>query len=182
MNSQMYFVAILAPEPVLSAAEACKADLHQRFGIKAALKSPAHITLLAPFHFNPANEHLLTEKLKSVADKSHAFGISLNGFDAFSKRTIFIKVENEPALLTLHENVKVGFSEIPGMKIKAEQQPFHPHMTIGNRDWQNDDFDKAWELYRDQKFNAGFTASKISLLRLEDGKWKTIVSYELILD
>lgn len=176
----MYFIAILAPEPVLSAAEAFKADLHQRFGIKAALKSPAHITLLPPFHFNPANEHMLTEKLKSAAEKSHAFQMQLNGFDAFPKRTIFIRVQNEPALLHLHEKVKTAFSEIPGMKIKAENQPFHPHMTIGNRDWQHDDFDKAWELYQHKNFTAECSAVEISLLRLENGKWKIISSFELL--
>lgn len=169
---QLYFVAVLAAEPAQSEVRRFMHDLHERFGTKAALKSPAHITLVPPFDFLPANENLLSEGLKMVAENLSSLHIQLNGFDSFPKQTIFVRVEEETQLQDLQKKAKSVFQKMPGNKSRPDTRPFHPHMTIGNRDWQEDDFDTAWNEYRDKLYKADFIAEKIHLLRLESGKWE----------
>jgi 2'-5' RNA ligase len=46
---KMYFVAILAPEKINADALKWKLYFREKFGCRAALHSPAHITLVPPF-------------------------------------------------------------------------------------------------------------------------------------
>ena len=55
----LYYIAIVVPEPLQSEITAFKTAIHQRFGAKSALKSPAHITLFPPFRWEISNEKTL---------------------------------------------------------------------------------------------------------------------------
>jgi 2'-5' RNA ligase len=59
-------------------------------------------------------------------------------------------------------------------EIKPDDHPFHPHVTIANRDIKPGDFNKAWNHFKRQVFDEQFEAATISLLKLNAGKWNVI--------
>ncbi|HEU4719684.1 MAG TPA: 2'-5' RNA ligase family protein [Bacteroidia bacterium] len=172
METRLYFVA-LVPDPVVEQqVHAFKADLSDRFGTKAAMKSPAHITLFSPFRFS-GNEQALFAALQEAANGMSAFPVKLENFDSFPPRVIFVDVHENELLMKLQRKVKTVF--LGAVKeTKAAKDDFHPHMTIGNRDWSDGAFDDAWNEYRAKKFSASFTANRITLLRLDGAKWNVI--------
>ena len=168
----LYFVAVVAPEPVRSQVETFRQDLFHRFGTKVALKSPPHITLLPPFHFETSRENELLGALARAQQDFSPFPLKLENFDSFSRRVLFVAVKPEPLLEALEKKVKAVFETVPGFKSKSREEHFHPHMTIGNRDWNEGGFDEAWKEYAVRSFHAEFEVKEISLLRLEKGQWQ----------
>ncbi|MBI3512034.1 MAG: RNA 2',3'-cyclic phosphodiesterase [Bacteroidetes bacterium] len=169
-----YFVAIVAPASVNEKAQQMKEDLFLRFGTKAALKAPVHITLFSPFNFDPAEESQLTDALSSCAKGIFSFDVKLENFSCFPPRVLFINVIPSEELKRIHTAVVNGFMNVRGMKKANEEKNFHPHMTIGNRDWKEVDFHQAWDDYKNRTFMEIFIADCISLLRLDEGRWKII--------
>ena len=174
MKQELYFVAVVPGEPVESEVHRFKADLNERFGTKAAMKAAVHITLFAPFRFDLKNEQPLFSALDNSVNEVSPFPVVLRDFDCFAPRVIFVGVEENFSLNRLQRKVKNEFLRIPGIVARPEFTEFHPHMTIGNRDWPEGAFEKAWKEYREKKYSATFMAEKISLLKLADGKWDCI--------
>src|SRR6266498_3200735 len=134
MKKELYFVAIIPDEKIEKEISEFKKDLFLRFHTKAALKSPSHITLIPPFQFFPENEKLLIYALQESASGENKFTIQLENFDCFPPKVIFVMVVLNNNLDKLEGKVKSSFSKIDGIKLNENERPFHPHLTIGNRD------------------------------------------------
>jgi 2'-5' RNA ligase len=176
---QLYFIAIVPPPPIAEQVHAFKTELTQRFGTKVALKSPPHITLFAPFWFDESDEHLLAGAMQKAISGFAPFETTLENFSCFPPRVLFVAVNENKDFNRLARSVADAQLQVEGMKQKQADEKFHPHMTIGNRDWSAGDFTKAWEEFRGRKFSAEFTVAEIQLLRLENGKWKTAATVAL---
>ncbi|HTL82109.1 MAG TPA: RNA 2',3'-cyclic phosphodiesterase [Bacteroidia bacterium] len=174
----LYFVASVVPAGLNEQISVFKNDLSRKFGTKAALKAPAHITLYSPFHYHPENESLLKEALKDCSGDISSFPVQLKNFSCFPPRVIFIGVEPSEELIRLQKKVKDRFMHVPEMKGRKEQE-FHPHMTIANRDWTEEQFDEAWEEYSAKEFTGSYQVDRIALLRLDEGKWNIIAETDL---
>ena len=174
MKKELYFVAIIPEEKIEQEISEFKSDLFRRFHTKAAMKSPSHITLVAPFQFDPENESQLIYALQLSAKNGNKFHVQLQDFDSFPPNVLFVKVVLNHNLLELEQKVKLNFSKIKGPKLNEQDRPFHPHMTIGNRDWTADEFLQACREYKLKKYSAEFIARKISLLKLGKGKWDIV--------
>lgn len=174
MAKELYFVAIVPGEPVQSEAEQFKMDLHRRFGTKAALKAPAHITLFAPFRFPSEREAELLAACSEAMKKFEPFSVKLDGFGAFSPRVIFLRPGPPDRLADAHRLVRSAFCAVEGVLEKKEEPVFHPHMTVANRDWNPGGFEEAFADYRQRIYQAEFTATRIELLRLGKGRWQII--------
>ncbi len=97
-----YYIAIVAPPVVNEKVLEWKKYMQQQFGCKVALKSPAHITLVAPFHMLPEKEAALTAHLQQFSSGETSFTIQLRHFNAFRPRIIFVAVTQNPLLLALN--------------------------------------------------------------------------------
>lgn len=163
----LYFIAIVAPDKVNRQVLQWKQYMLQQFNCKVALKSPAHITLVPPFSMRQEREEELVSILKTI--HFEPFPIHLKNFDAFTPRVIFVHVEPSPtleALKTAIENALAGFP------IKKEERPFHPHVTIANRDLEKKHFPAAWDHFSNIHYEAVFEANNISLLRHNGVQWE----------
>ena len=87
---------------------------------------------------------------------------------------IFAGVEENHQLGSLRKAVEDHFLKSFPDEIKPDDRPFHPHVTIANRDIKPGDFIKAWDHFKRQHFDEQFEASAISLLKLNPGKWNVI--------
>ena len=170
----MYFLAVLCPPSIDEKVQTYKLWMRDRFGCTVALKSTAHITLIPPFWM----EHMLEEKL--IHTLSHfqttipCFEIQMQGFSHFSNRVVFVAVNENPQLGSLRKAVEGHFIQPFHGIIKPDDRPFHPHVTIANRDIKPGDFNKAWEHFKRLTFDERFDATSVSLLKLSPGKWNVI--------
>ncbi len=170
----MYFVALVCPPALDEKVLRFKNWMKAQFGCVVALRSPGHITLVPPFWLEEWREAELHEALRSFTGNIDEVDISLDGFSHFDKRVLFVQVKDNSPLGELRADVGSHFIELFGEIIKEDKRPFHPHITIANRDMKPGDFEKAWSHFSQKEFKETFRATTISLLKLKSGKWNVI--------
>src|SRR5687768_15434483 len=130
----LYFIAIVAPETINQQVLEWKNYMLQRFNCKVALKSPAHITLIPPFEMQDSAQTTLQELLLPFAARQQNFPIHLKDFAAFKPRVIYAGVIPNARLSELRTDLEATILLDNRFPVKKEERPFHPHVTIANRD------------------------------------------------
>jgi 2'-5' RNA ligase len=173
-NASMYLIAVLCPPEINDKIHAFKIWMKEQFGCVVALKSPAHITLVPPFWVSFEESQQLFHCFNSFKFPLTAFEVRLKGFDHFSKKVLFVDVCENENLHALKAGVEKFFAGcLPG-HVRAAARPFHPHVTIANRDMKPSHFERAWNNFSRKNFDKTFSIINISLLQLIDGKWNVI--------
>jgi 2'-5' RNA ligase len=140
---------------------------------RAALNSPPHITLIAPFHWKNEKETFLISSLTDFAKSSKPFTIELQNFSSFKPRVIFVNVIGNEALNKLQcELDQFCRSKLNLFHSAKSDHPFHPHLTLAFRDLKKDKFFKAWEEFSQRKFSGSFIINRISLLKHNGKIWE----------
>lgn len=173
-SSSMYYIAVLCPGELDKKITEFKLWVRDHFGCVVALKSPAHITLVPPFWMKNEWEQRLiitTNEFKLPPGNNI---ISLDGFSYFGRRVIFINVLENYWLNEIKSKAETYFNELFPEFIKEDDRPFHPHITVANRDIKPSAFDKIWNYFSNKDFEGEFKADKLSLLRLAKGSWEEI--------
>jgi 2'-5' RNA ligase len=172
----MYFIALVCPEHINKQVLKWKVWMKERFGCEAALRSPAHITLVPPCWMNPGLEANLLNSLAAFARTQQRPIIQLSHFSHFKPRVIFVNIVQNTAL----ENLQTGlFRYLLADNIypfNKDDRPFHPHITIATRDLHKKTFNEAWEHFKEKKYEAEWTAEGISLLRHNKKNWDVIAT------
>lgn len=174
MTHHMYFVAIMCPPETDKNVRQFKNWMKEQFGSVLALRSPAHITIIPPFWLELNNEVKLQETLKAFASDRNELNIQLDGFSSFGKRVLFIQVLENPELEEIKDQAGQHFGGSFGDLVRKDERPFHPHITIANRDLKPGDFEQAWIHFKDKNYKENFRSKTISLLKLTEGGWKVI--------
>lgn len=174
----LYFIAILPSNDILDQIQEIKNEASVLFESYKALNSPPHVTLIPPFSTDKKNEVITF--FKELKFNLKPFELRLANFDFFGKRTVFIKVENNPLLAKLHSQLENQFLKLSEVKqAKNSKHTFTPHVTILNRDITEDSFDKAWRKFRKTTYQARFIVLEIVLFRHEGKQWQKMASKSL---
>src|SRR6266498_3521849 len=131
---QMYFIAIVLPQPLNEKVLKYKQMMLDKYNCKVGLKSPAHITLIPPFWMEDEKEQQLISDIDSLNNHLHPFAISTNSFSAFKPATIFIALSPNEQLSEVKRVTDNVFKNNSFYNIKIDTRPFHPHITIATRD------------------------------------------------
>jgi 2'-5' RNA ligase len=174
----MYYVAIVCPREIDEKVYQFKEWMRKQFGCMVALKSPGHITLIPPFWMDEAREDELIKSLQQFNSDLKP-EIHLNGFSHFGDRVLFINVPDNIHLTSLKEQTEEHFLENFSGLIRKDERPFHPHITIANRDISPGTFVKAWAHFSKEIFENSFIANEISILKLISGKWNVIAEKKI---
>lgn len=167
MPQQSWFIAIEIPEPVKTEIEAIKQRISSAYGTYSVLKSPAHITIVPPFYWG--NGLALLNSIHNFAFNS--FIITLKGFQKFESKVVYIGVQDHSELISLYTHFNQYFFDLfPPLKRKPTF-PFHPHVTVGNRDWKQEQFKKCCDEYLVKDFTGSVICNKLTLYELKSGKW-----------
>ncbi|WP_258102916.1 2'-5' RNA ligase family protein [Marinoscillum sp. MHG1-6] len=172
-NSSLYFIALVPDEPFLSEVKALKQLVAERFGSKAALRSPAHITLHMPFRYDETKEEKLIDALKTFTQEIHSLKVSQSGFGAFEPRVIFVNVTKTLELTTLQQEL-LRFTR-KTLNLDSENykgQGFHPHMTIAFRDLRKSKFFEAWTYFEQRQIDMNWDAHSLKLLKHNGSIWE----------
>ncbi|MCE3259089.1 MAG: 2-5 ligase [Bacteroidetes bacterium] len=162
-----YFIAIVLRDDLLARAEDIKQALYRNYGLKGALRSPAHITLHRPFEWKEEKESRLIETLEKFEFKS-SFELQLNGFSCFEPRVIYVNVDKNEALYELQSRLAAHCRIHLGLLNEMEDmRGFHPHVTVAFRDLKKPLFFELWKKFKDEKFTGTMEVKGFSLLKLE---------------
>jgi 2'-5' RNA ligase len=169
----MYFVAIVLPEELDKKVLRYKQYMFEKFGSAVGLKSPAHITLIPPFWMEPGKEEQLIKDIEGFSS-FNSYVAQTDNFSAFKLRTIFIALAPNEAFSQLKKSVDEFFRNNQHYKIKVDERPFHPHITIATRDLHKKDFAEAWPYFAEKKFQEEWMVKGISVLRHNKKNWDVI--------
>lgn len=176
--NQKYFIAIVPPEPILSNITAIKTELFENYGIKGALRSPAHITLHMPFNWDDEKEEKLITNLEAFRF-SQSLDIELTNYSCFEPRVIFISVSENEQLNDLQKKLVQHCKKNLQLFNQADDmRGFHPHVTVAFRDLKKPVFYKIWEGYKDKNFQAQFKCHHICLMKHISDKWEVYKTFE----
>jgi len=175
----LHFIAIVAPEEINQQVLQWKHYMRDHFNCKAALKSPAHITLIAPFNMPDHLQAEMQEVLLPFAARQQSFPVQLKNFAAFKPHVIYVEVLPGERLYELRTALETTLLQCNRFPIKKEERPFHPHVTIANRDLHTNDFPLAWQQFQQINYEASFMANAIALLRHNGQAWEIAHSFPL---
>jgi 2'-5' RNA ligase len=175
----MYFAALVLPEELDKKVLVCKQYMYQHYKCSIALKSPAHITIIPPFWMQPEKEEDFIKNIDILSAQITAFTIETNDFSAFKPRTIFIAVNENPALNDLKRNTTEFFQD-KDYNLKSDNKPFHPHITIATRDLYKKDFYEAWNYFQHKNFKEEWRAIGLSILRHNKKNWDVIYTSQFL--
>ncbi len=150
--------------------------MKEKYLCEVALRSPVHITLVAPFWMKNELENEVIGTINVFSANQKNITITLNNFSHFKSRVIYIDVVPNEPLNRLKNELTTFLLETGLYSLKEDVRPFHPHVTIATRDLYKKAFDETWEILKDKKFNAGWTAKSVSLLKYNNKAWQVIAN------
>lgn len=168
----MYYIAVLPPEDLRKEIKSFKEEVWRDHDSKHALRSPAHITLQMPFHFEEDLEEQLLKGLQALSEKFEPFDCKLKNFGHFDDRVIFIEVCNNPDLKQLRDTLQQYLGTELHFTDKQLPKRFHPHITIANRDLTRQRFPNCWEAFSQREYQRSFTAQSLYLLKHRGTHWE----------
>ena len=168
---QKYFLAIVPEGRIQDKATEIKNEIREKFNVKYALKSPAHVTLKMPFSYIEAKEEKLIHDLQKFLIQFEPFPISIGGVDTFGKRVIFLKIEADDRLTKLQAELKVFCKRELNLVDELSDRNFHPHMTIAFKDLKEIHFDEILKLVKKISIQEDNFVAKIHLLKRIEGRW-----------
>ena len=176
----MYFIALVAPEEINEKLLKWKHFMKDRFGCTAALKSPAHITLVAPFWMQPELELDLQNSIHKFSVQQKSFAVQLHNFSAFKPRVIYVEVVKSTDIDFLQNSFTDYLLLQNNYPINTDNRPFHAHVTIATRDLHKKAFYEAWEIFSRKEYKAEWKIDSISLLRHNKKNWDVIFTSQFL--
>ncbi|MFZ2906730.1 MAG: 2'-5' RNA ligase family protein [Cyclobacteriaceae bacterium] len=180
MSKALYFIAIIPPSPVFEEVLELKNYFKEKYNSKASLNSPPHITLHMPFAWKTEKERRLIDGLEKFTEQYSPFDLQLVNFRGFEPRVIYIDVVKTEALQKLQKELhRYCKKEFNLFNANYKEHAYHPHITLAFRDLKKHEFVKAWEEFKEKKFEGGWSIQTICLLKHDGKKWDVLKDFKL---
>lgn len=135
-------------------------ELQEELGIQASTIVP-HITIKSPFE--TSNRIPFLQYLESLIQEMEPFEITIQGFNHFTDRVIFLEVAENPVLLELHwrilNDVKSKFG-IDAHEFEGENIKFHSTVSFFK---EKEKFDLAWSYLQQYNLQFSFLAKTLGV-------------------
>ncbi|MEM6754384.1 MAG: 2'-5' RNA ligase family protein [Cyanobacteria bacterium P01_C01_bin.38] len=177
----LYFIALLPPQDIQDYATEIKQYFADNYDSKHAFKSPPHITLQPPFEWDSGKLTDLEECLQKFVRGRNSIPITLDGYNAFAPRVIYIDVVKTSELMNLQADLMVYLESNLGIVDKVGKlRGFTPHMTVAFKDLRKSEFKAAWVEFENRELHFEFNAEKLTLLKHENKKWNITQEFYFI--
>jgi len=125
----LYYIAVVLPSPLADSVRTLQLRAHTAYHSRAALRSPPHITLRAPFQLPLGQAGSLKQVLTEFASSYPPFSVELGGFGCFSPRVVFVRVVGNQMLSAIqHDLIQRHFRSLWG---EVEYKSFANRFTAG---------------------------------------------------
>lgn len=175
-ENPLFYIALIPPDPLRSEVTAMKEQLKEEYGLKHALRSLPHITLVPPFRMDTETHQELSRLLSRLAQEQDPFPLRLDGFEVFGNRVIYIRIDQDDRLMEAQEVLASACSRLLG-KRPGPDRPYHPHLTLAHRDLTPELFLEIWPLFEEQTFERDFVADTYYLMRHRGTHWEPQENY-----
>ncbi|MEQ8477030.1 2'-5' RNA ligase family protein [Fulvivirga sp.] len=177
-EANLYFLAVIPPEPILGECQAHKNQFYEKYNSKASLNSPPHVTVHMPFKLRESKEDQLVEVISRGVNDLSNFSLQLDGYDHFGQRVIYVKVvDSEPLLalfLKVRKVMKVNFNIF---NADYKNRGFNPHITLAFRDLKREAFKEAWPEFEKATYDKSFEVQSLVLLKHDGEKWHQLKEF-----
>jgi len=180
LKKRQYMFAFMPPPELSAEIETVRLDFAKRYGCKAALKPPVHITAYAPYW----DTEDLPERVKGLhewAAMQHPIPISQKNFDWFDNRrspVLYIHVERTKELADLHVSFLARLKKyLPEVVV---MRGYKPHITIGYRDIPEALLPQIREEYATRTFDGSFELKSLFLWEHDRKQWNVVDEYEFM--
>lgn len=179
----LYFIAIIPPKSIGEEVTAFKNDFAENYNSSKALRVLPHITLKAPFKLDATKHNEILKWFESLSVFTAPFDIQLKDFGTFDNKNnpvIFVNPVINKELEDLQKEIIQGFEkQYPGIPVSYIEKKFHPHMTVAYRDLEREEYEKAWQVYKEKQYSTIFAANSFFLLQHDTRQWNTIAEFKL---
>lgn len=173
-DTQLYFLALIPSQEIVEDLTELKNQFAVKYQSKASLNSLPHITLHMPFRWRDKKINLLHSCIQQIAEQTSEFEIELQNFNGFKPKAIFVDVKENESLNFLQYQVQKDFRRVLKlMNSNYKNQAFHPHITLAFRDLSKENYQKAWQEFKDEKYSKSFLVQQITLLKHDGENWIT---------
>lgn len=148
--------------------------MRDQYGCLAALRSPAHITIIPPDWFDEEKEAALKQAIDQFSEQEPPVEIQISNFAAFAPRVIYADILPNEQLRSLQARFQQMIIDKKLFPVKSGGHPFHPHITIATRDLHKKAFHEAWEAFKEKKYSASWIAKELSLLKHNGKNWEVV--------
>lgn len=174
---ELYYIALLPDDKLSQLCLEYKQQAQNLFQAQAALRSPAHITLIPPFNADEITLNQITPILAHLATQQHELELQLKGWQHFGVRTIYLGFEDDLALSSLKRQCHQQISRVTKLRQEAE---FIPHISIINRDLAEIDFNSAWKYFSSQSHPVLTKCTQLALLKHTPFGWQIHQCFNLV--
>lgn len=169
----LFYIAIVCPEQVEEKIKELKEHMQSRYGCRAALKSPAHLTIIPPFRAEDEMEKNLLDFVQTFNMGMVPVDITITGFSNFGDRVLYADVLPNASLNQLEKEATTEFNNSFPAIIFGMKPEFNPHVTIATRDIPEGKLAEAKSYFEDNhSLNETFTAKEMVLFKLVNGWWQ----------
>lgn len=179
MNQELYFVALIPPEPLREQIQHLKLEVAEKFKSSHSLNAPPHITLISPFRVSEGQLSGLQSILEVYAQGHQPFQVELKDFATFPPRVIFIDVKISEILQQFQQKLENMIRADDAFGYNYQERPFHPHVTLAFKDLSKENFYKAWDEFKDRDMEETFLADHVYLLKHNGEIWEVFSEYSL---
>jgi 2'-5' RNA ligase len=176
-NYTLYFIALIPGKELRERVRAVKERMKDDYNAGHALKSPAHITLQMPFKRNSRDESAISEALEKFASEENPFALRLDGYGCFAPRVIFIRIEDQNPVRSVHGRLKKILAGQLGFSVSEIMNDVQPHITVATRDLTKEAFREAWPEFQNEEFRGTFEVNSLFLLKHNGKYWDILKEF-----
>jgi 2'-5' RNA ligase len=139
----LYFIAIVFEPALEQRIRKLKLIARDKFDSARALRSPAHITMVPPFHY-PCEQ---IDELLSIVDSFPMMKspLTLSAAGHFGNRVIYIECDQHQALRACKQQLD---KQLAPFGVTKKEGRFHPHITVAFKDLKPERFNAAWHYFK----------------------------------
>ena len=170
---QTHFIGVLLPDDLARAVEECRRYMNRTYGCRSGYATPVHVALVPPFALprDYTTEDVVEALLRGVP-QDFGFIAHTENFDAFGDRTLFAAVVSSPGWNRLKNAAETTLrGAFPGC-LRKDPRPFHPHITVANRDIPPGASTVALRFLNGKKFEEDFPVDNMTVFVCKGGVWK----------
>ena len=167
-KKELFFWSIIPSTPYVDKLESLKQQISQEYRTYKALNSPPHITLIPPTRLTTDQKATLGARIEEVCSNHQPFNLKLTGFGHFGSKVLFITVQMNEHLESLHEDLMKVY-EAKGFS--SDHDIFRPHLTLANRDISRAQFHRAWNDLKGREYRMEFPVQSLFCLEHNGKNW-----------
>lgn len=169
IDNNTHFIGFLPPPDIRRVVESDR-KWSEKYGCRSGHSTPVHVTLVPPFSSQKSTREI-KDTLNGILPLLSPFSSKVEGYGSFGNRTIFLRVEPSGDWDNLSKTLSKGLKAM-GERVKVENKPLVPHLTVANRDIPPNKFDFLFSSLSSHSFSSIFIVDSVALFHREGRGWR----------